>query len=126
MGEEPIYGMNFEDIAEVQLEGIIDFESDKDPLETNDWKWAKRVRLKSTLSFVELADKYLQQMPNTIFEPADYTFGRFTAQWEWIKQRFDAYSKHPVKQRLQMIADDILDRFGTENYYEDISFRIVA
>ncbi|WP_207649734.1 hypothetical protein [Desulfosporosinus hippei] len=34
MGEEPIYGMSFfEDIAEVQLEGIIDFESDKDPLE---------------------------------------------------------------------------------------------
>ncbi|MCO1603779.1 HelD family protein [Desulfosporosinus nitroreducens] len=124
LGEEPIYGMSFADIAEVQLEGIIDFEPDKDPLETNDSKWAKRVRLKSTLDFVELVDKYLEEMSNSIFEPRDYTFGRFTAKCEWTKQRFDAYSKHPVKRRLQMIADDIFDRFETENYREDTLPRV--
>ena len=36
LGEEPIYELSFTDIAEIQLEGVIGFEPDKDPLETHD------------------------------------------------------------------------------------------
>jgi len=119
LGEEPVYEMSFSDIAGVQLEGIIHFEPDKDPLETKDPKWAERVRFKSTLDFIKLMDEYLDRMPDSIFEPSDYTFGRFSAKSEWIQSRFAAYHKYPVKQRLQLIADDIHDRFENDNFMEE-------
>lgn len=119
LGEEPIYELSFADIAEVQLEGIISFEADKDPLETHDSKWAERVRFKSTLDFLDLLDRYIQQIPERVFEAQDYAFGRFTAKADWILARFCAYNKYPVKQRLQKIADDIYERFETDNIRED-------
>jgi DNA helicase-2/ATP-dependent DNA helicase PcrA len=119
LGEEPISGMSFADIAENQLEGIIRFEPDKDPLETDDPKWAERVRFKSTLDFIKLMDEYLARMPETIIAPSDYAFGRFSVQREWIISRFVAYYKYPVKRRLRMIADDIHDRFATGNVLEE-------
>jgi len=119
LGEEPICELRLADIAEVQLKNMIRFEPDKDPLETEDAKWAERVRFKSTLNFVKLMDQYLQQMPAMIFDPADYTFGRFTAKADWIQSRFNAYRNYPIKRRLQMIADDISDRFNTDNIMGD-------
>lgn len=116
LGEEPIYEMSFADIAEVQLESIIYFEPDKDPLETDDPKWAERVLFKSTLDFIKLMDEYLARMPETIFKPSDYIFGRFSAKSEWILSRFSAYHKYPIKRRLKMIADDIHDRFENDNF----------
>ncbi|MEN6328309.1 MAG: 3'-5' exonuclease [Syntrophomonas sp.] len=119
LGEEPIYGMSLADIAEVQLEGIIHFEPDRDPFETTDPQWAERVRFKSTLEFIKMMDEYLARMPETIFRPSDYTFGSFSAPSDWIQSRFAAYHKYPVKRRLQMIADDIHDRFETGNFMEE-------
>ena len=119
LGEEPIYEINFTDIAKVQLEGIVDFEADKDPLETNDSLWAERVRFKSTLDFVKQMDNFIAGMPAIVFKPADYTYGRFTVQADIISARFNAYGKYPVKRRLQMLAEDIFDRFDTDNYMED-------
>lgn len=124
LGEEPIYEVSFADIAGVQLEGVIQFEADKDPLGTNDIGWAKRVRFKSTLDFVRLLDEFTRQIPDIAFTPADYTYGRFTATADMISARFHAYSKYPVKRRLQMVADDLYDRFDTDNFMaEDIPKR---
>lgn len=119
LGEEPIYGISFTDIAGIQLEGIIHFEPDQDPFETDDPKWAERVCFKSTLDFIKLMDEYLARMPETIFAPSDYTFGRFSAPSNWIHGRFAAYHRHPVKRRLKMIADDIHERFATDNFMEE-------
>ena len=119
LGEEPIYELGFADIASIQLEGVIDFEMDKDPLETNDPAWVERVRFKSTLDFVKMLDAFARQIPNIAFEPVDYTYGRFTASADTISARFQAYGKYPVKKRLQMIADDIHDRFDTDNFMDD-------
>lgn len=119
LGEEPIYSLSFEDIAAVQLEGIISFEPDKDPFETNDRKWAERVRFKSTLNFVKQMDDFLQQLPDLIFHPEDYTFGRFKASAAFIQDRFRAYGTYPVKKRLQLIAGDIHDRFDSDNFLGD-------
>ncbi len=119
MGEEPIYELSFSDIAQIQLEGIIDFEEDKDPLETHDEGWCERIRFKSTLDFVKMLDTYIEQLPNIVFEPMDYTYGHFTASADTIKERFIAYSRFPVLSRLQMIADDIYDRFETDNFMEE-------
>ncbi|MCC0662698.1 UvrD-helicase domain-containing protein [Clostridioides sp. ZZV15-6597] len=119
LGEEPLCELSFEDIAEVQLERIIDFEGEKDSLEINDVQWDERVRFKSTLDFLKLMDKYIKQMPNRLFIPKDYTFGSFTAKSDWIRRRFDAYNKYPVKQRLEMVAEDIRYRFESDNIMEE-------
>lgn len=119
LGEEPIYEVSFVDIANVQLESVIGFEPDKDPLDETDPAWIERVRFKSTFDFVKRMDKFISQLSNIVFEPADYAYGRFTAKANYIKARFSAYSKYPIKQRLQMIADDIYDRFDTDNFMED-------
>ncbi len=119
LGEEPIYELSFTDIAKAQLEGVIDFETDKDPIETNENAWAERVRFKSTMNFVKQMDNFIAQISSIVFEPTDYSYGRFTAKADTIYARFDAYNKYPVKRRLQMVADDIFDRFETDNYMDD-------
>ena len=118
LGEEPIYELGFSELAEIQLEGVIGFEPDKDPLEVRDEAWSRRVRFKSTLEFVRLMDRYLSLLPEVVFSPVDYTFGRFTAEREWIRKRFLAYGTYPVRKRLRMVAEDIRDRFETENIME--------
>lgn len=118
LGEEPIYESGFAEIAEIQLEKVIGFEPDRDPLAANDPGWTKRVHFKSTLGFVRLMDQYIQQMHGRIFQPSDYTFGPFTAAADWIKARYNAYGNIPVKKRLKMIAEDIHDRFDTDNIME--------
>ncbi|MBY2476515.1 AAA family ATPase [Clostridioides difficile] len=119
LGEEPLCELSFENIAEVQLERVINFESERDPLEINDDKWTERVRFKSTLDFVKLMDNYIKQMPNKIFIPEDYTFGSFIAKSDWIQNRFEAYNKYPVKRRLEKVAEDIHYRFETDNIMEE-------
>lgn len=119
LGEEPIFEIGFADIARVQLKQTLVFEPDRDPLEPHDENWAKRVCFKSTGEFVVLMNAYIEQLPNRIFEPRDYSFGRFTVDAGWISKRFSAYRSYPVKQRLSMTADDIYHRFESENIMED-------
>lgn len=118
LGEEPICELSFVDIAS-QLEKIIEFEPDRNPLETDDTKWAERVRFKSTLNFLNQMHKYLSEIPTLIFEPTEYTFGRFMVTAEWIQERFCDYQSYPIKKRLVLISDDIHERFTSENYIQD-------
>lgn len=115
LGEEPIYELSLMDIAKIQLERVIDFEPEKDPLVAEDERWMERVRFKSTMEFLGRLEEYIMDMTNRIFSPADYTFGPFTAKGEWIRGRFLAYDKYPVKKRLSMVADDIYHRFQADN-----------
>ncbi len=119
LGEEPIGELSFVDIAEAQLEGVICFERDKDPLETQDEKWAERVRFKSTLNFVRQIERYLTESSALIFEPKDYTVGRFAVTADWIWHRFCAYQNYPIKKRLVLMASDIHDRFDLDNFMGD-------
>ncbi|HAU5070590.1 TPA: ATP-binding domain-containing protein [Clostridioides difficile] len=119
LGEEPLCELSFENIAEVQLDRVINFESEKDPLEINDAKWVERVRFKSTFDFVKLIDDYIKQMTNKIFIPKDYTFGSFTAKSDWIQSRFEAYNRYPVKKRLEKVAEDIHYKFESDNIMEE-------
>lgn len=119
LGEEPIYEVSFADIARVQLEGVVDFETDKDPLETDDAGWVERVRFKSTLGFVKLLDEFIEEMSNHVFEPVDYSYGSFIVKAETLSALFKRYSRYPVKRSLQMIADEIYNRFDTDNIRED-------
>ena len=119
LGEEPIYELGFAELADIQLEGIIGFEKEHDPLEAREEAWIRRVRYKSSMKFVSEMDEYIRQLPDLLFVPTDYIFGRFKADREWIRARFRAYSGYPVKQRLSMTADDIYERFQSENIMEE-------
>lgn len=126
LGEEPICELSFWDIADVQLDDVIRFEREKEPLRTADTKWAERVRFKSTLDFVRKIDRYIEEFPRLIFDPTDYTFGRFTVTADWIQGRFLAYQSYPIKKRLALIAGDIHDRFDSDNFMEEEIPRAMA
>ena len=119
LGEEPVCEMSFLDIAEIQLEGVIGFAADNDPVETPDEQWRERTEFKSTLDFVLLMDEYIGNLPERIFKPVDYTFGRFTVNREWIQKRFHAYGGYPVRKKLLMVAEDICQHLESENIRED-------
>ena len=111
LGEERINQSSFAEIAGIQLNGIIAFETDKDPLEANDEKWAERTRFKSTFAFLKLMNDYIEKMTASVFEPEDFTHGKYTASAEWILRRYNVYRDYSVKQRLRKIAEDIYERF---------------
>lgn len=119
LGEEPVRESGFEEIAGIQLEGVIGFQKEKDPLEEGDAAWLCRTEYKSTLEFAVKIKEYARVMPDLVFEPEDYVYGRFTAKKEWIRARYRAYGNYPVKRRLEMMAEDIRSRFETENIMED-------
>ena len=119
LGEEPIYELSFSDIARVQLEGVIDFEEEKNPLETNDEQWTKRACYKTTLEFVQTMDSYLEQVDETIFKASDYSFKEFFVDKGWIEKRFQSCKDYPIKQRLQIIADNIYNRLEADNPMDD-------
>ncbi|MFR6332558.1 MAG: hypothetical protein ACLUOI_29740 [Eisenbergiella sp.] len=73
LGEEPIFELNLSELAKIQLEGLIEFEPDKDPLERQDEAWAQRVQFKSTMEFVSMMDRYIEQLPDLIFKPATFS-----------------------------------------------------
>jgi DNA helicase-2/ATP-dependent DNA helicase PcrA len=110
LGEERINQTSFADIASFQLDGIIIFEADKDPLENNDEKWAERTRFKSSFAFLSLMNDYIEKITTAIFEPEDFTHDKFFVSAEWILRRYKSYRETPIKQRLKNIAQDIRER----------------
>lgn len=118
LGEEPIIEFSFSDIADIHLENVLDNLPEKSPLETDDDALAARTQLKSTLDFVKQMDAYIAEMPNWIFTPADYVFAPFVAPEDYIRERFHAYKRYPILKRLEIIAEDIYERFETENIRE--------
>ncbi len=119
LGEEPVYALSFVDIAEVQLEGVIAFEGDKNPIEINDPDWSERVRYKSTMNFVDSINNYLKRVEETIFEAADYRQGEFFVGKNWIQNRFVVLKEQPVRQRILTIGENIYNRLKRDNYMDE-------
>lgn len=117
LGEAPIDERYFSEIASEQLENVIAFKAEDDPLMPHDDAWAERVSFKSTLDFIRQMDDFIAQMPQIVFEPVDYAFGVFTASAAFVEQRFNAYGRHAVKQRLQMMAEALYKHFESENLW---------
>lgn len=118
LGEEPIFEISFEDIADIQLDRLISFEKDKNPLAGQDPGWDERTQFKAASDFVNRLDEYIHQLPEKAFAAHDYTFDPFSVSAEWIKTRLNRYAKYPLLQGLAMTADDIYDRFEGENIME--------
>lgn len=97
LGEEPICELSLQDVAGNALKEIIAFEPEKNPLENEDEAWAKRAKFKSNLTFVELLDQYICNMQERVLAAKDYTCQGHVVQAEWIRERFYAYKKIPIK-----------------------------
>lgn len=110
LGEEPICEMSFLDIANQALKETISFEAEKNPLENEDEAWKKRARFKSNRAFVDLLDQYINKLSERVFLAKDYTYQDNVVQASWIQERFHAYEKIPVKQRLTFVAGDIREK----------------
>ena len=119
LGEEPISGTSLSDIAHHQLEKVIGFLPEEDPLKKMDKGRAERIRFKSSMRFLRLINEYKKQLPYAVFSPEEYRFGVFHVTKEWIRARFLAYEGQPVKRRLELAAEDILERLRTENIREE-------
>lgn len=119
LGEEPIYELNFTDIANLQLQGGMSFLSETDPLETQDEEWAERVRFKSTIDFVRQTEQYLCELSNRILTCEDYTYKQYRVSAAYIANRFRVYHTHSVKKRLKLIAEDIYEQLQDENKVGD-------
>lgn len=66
-------------------------------MENEDEAWAKRAKFKSNLTFVELLDQYICNMQERVLAAKDYTCQGHVVQAEWIRERFYAYKKIPIK-----------------------------
>ena len=93
LGEEPINETGFAELVEIQLEGVIDFETEQDPFTVSDTSWQERARFKASLDFVRQMDGFIARMPDVVFEPVDYTYGRFSVTADYLRKRFAAYGK---------------------------------
>ncbi len=119
LGEEPIRELTAADIAAAHLPRNLRFEADKDPLGEVDEGWAARTRFKSTYAFVGLLDEFIAQLPALAFAPAACSFGRFSVTAEQVSSLFEALGRQPVKRRLPLMADALLDRFDSQNHRGD-------
>lgn len=115
LGDEPINELSLVEMAKTQLSGVLNFELDKDPLEMKDVHWANRAKLKSTLSFVNKINTYLQEKSCDILDVQSYTFKEHSASADYIQERFIAYRSTPFKKRLQLISNDIYHNFTTND-----------
>lgn len=117
LGEEAICEKSAADIAAEQLGSALGFEPDRDPLENDDKAWAQRVRRKASMEFFQRVEEYLKTESLKWFEPRDYIFSDFSVKKEWIFERFQAYSRYPVKRRLREVADDIREKLESDNLW---------
>ena len=117
LGEEPICEMSLKDIADVQMEKVAKFES-KTHAPENNVKLKERAQYKSTLKFFKALQDYIMKFPDFIIDITGYSVDDFSVSAEWIKYRIQAYSSSPFIERLKKTADDILDKFQTENVME--------
>lgn len=107
LGEEPICELSFSDVAKNALKDVLDFKSEKNPLEISDEQWKKRVQFKSTRAFLRLIEEYRGNMNSRIFVAEEYSYGKFAVSAEWIENRFAFYGKLPIAKRLSVLANDV-------------------
>lgn len=119
LGEEPIFEASLEDLALIQIEDGVDFVGEKNPLETDDPAWTKRVRFKGTADFVRQMDEFIEKLPTLAFQPQDFVFGEFSVPADWIRERVQIYKRFPLLKRLEQVADDIHSRLENEFLREE-------
>lgn len=87
------------------------FEQVSEILETKDATLIASVKFKSSREFIKLLDEYIVHLENTAFQPIDIMVGIIPVANEWIKERFLALNRLPMRSRIPQIAKDIKAEF---------------
>ena len=124
LGEEPIIQLDIEDIARVQLDKKLEFETFSkqvsELLEKEDKNKIERINFKSSLAFVLLMDKYIKYINVNYFEANNFVYGDIFIEKEFIVDRYNSYNKRPIFERLDKIVDDIIEKVKIEKISEKV------
>ncbi|MCL2815572.1 MAG: AAA family ATPase, partial [Oscillospiraceae bacterium] len=125
LGEEQILQMTFDDIAEHELDEYCEYQNFhgqiSELLENRDPALAERIKFKSTNSFLDKMNEYIDYIELTNFIPetfsyiqdenGSYEMGRiFEISEYYLRGRFIAYKRFPALKRLDMIVEEIIDK----------------
>lgn len=114
LGEEPVVESSFLQIALSELKGDMVFETGKEEhsrLEQDpDGPYAQRIRLKSSMEFLEEIRAYHAYVLENYFQPQDLEVGHQLISKEFLAQRFHAYRRYPICKRMEEISDDVCER----------------
>ncbi len=119
LGEEQILEVCMDEIAKNELPKKIKFESkynqDERIMENEDTDYSQRVKFKSSYAFVEKLQEFVNEYINKCFKPCSLAIGDYKADANFIKERFNNYSKLSVLARIEEVTDDIFDRCVSNN-----------
>ena len=125
LGEEQILQMTFDDIAEHELDEYCEYQNFhgqiSELLENRSQALAERIAFKSTGSFLDKMNEYIDYVEQTNFVPESFTYvqddngsyelGRvFEVSEHYLHGRFVAYKRFPALKRLDMIIEEIIDK----------------
>ena len=129
LGEQNVYATTFEEIAKEELDGILDFESRLDMLESllaGNFERAKEVNYKESPEFFQSLKTFLNSFVDINFEAKDINLGDKKIKADIINNLYnERYKSKKPSVRIEWIADYVIDQLGAENKNVDaISSRI--
>lgn len=92
-------------------------------LDKEEEDFIERIRFKSTTEFIQQMDKYILYLEQNAFRPTDLKAGRIPIPAEYLKERFAAWHRLPMRSRFQPMAEEIA-RELTFTYHQEPMGRI--
>lgn len=87
-------------------------------LDKEEENFIERIRFKSTTEFIQQMDKYILYLEQNAFRPTDLKAGRIPIPAEYLKERFAAWHRLPMRSRFQPMAEEIA-RELTFTYHQE-------
>ncbi len=111
LGEEQIPEMGMEELASEVLEHKIKFQTFFEQvaqlLERNDQASIDRIRYKASYEFLSKLNQYFIHLENNFFVPIELRIGKTVVPSPFIHEKFRAYHRLPLLQRMPQVVKDI-------------------
>lgn len=119
LGEEEILEVCFDEIAEKELGTQYKFqtfyEQVSELIHEADDAAIMRIRYKATTDFVKELDSFLEYVNAEYFTASDIDIDTVKVPKEYLQRRYTAYNKIPIQQRLELLAQDIIESSRTSD-----------
>lgn len=111
LGEEKIEECGFEELMLKVLDNKYKiqtfFDQVAEILDKEDPDFIARIRFKSAIGFIQQMDKYVLYLEQNAFQHTDLKIGRIPVPAEYLKERFLAWHRLPMRNRFQPMAEEI-------------------
>ncbi len=119
LGEEEILEIGFDEIAEKELGTQHKFQTFyqqvSELIDKPDDDAVKRIKFKATIDFVNELNAFLEYADAQYFTPADINIDTVNVSKDYLLRRYTAYNKIPIRQRLEQLAEDIIESSRTSD-----------